>query len=191
MLLFTGVGLVLIVASLSRPGMANPPMTAMVGAPARNTPSVVVPGPSVYERPGVTASLGLGYAYGVLGGQIRYDRPLRPWLHLAPFVAGGFHYERVVVAGAIGMSVGFGRRQRLVVDLAVAPVQWQELNLHGTTIDFRTIYGPTVGVGYEDVSESGVMRRITFGYGWGMWGKGEGLFSSRLSVTFGAGGRLW
>ena len=73
----------------------------------------------------------------MLGLQVRYDRPIRPWLHLAPFLAGGINtdFGWTSFTGAAGVSAGLGWRHRLTADLALGPVLWDELNLHGTQVD--------------------------------------------------------
>ena len=65
---------------------------ATVGAAVAPAQPALVPDVPVRDRPGFTVSFGLGYGYGILGAQLRYDRPLRPWLHVAPFVAVGMHF---------------------------------------------------------------------------------------------------
>lgn len=167
-------------ALAAAPGVATPPGVVVSAAPAR-------------ERPGFTASFGLGSAYGVLGLQVRYDRPLRPWLHLAPFLGGGTNTESgwSSLVGSVGLSAGLGWRHRLTADFVLAPVVWNELNLHGTEVDLRTIYGPHLAAGYEHASDSGAFQRVLVGYGWGEWGKGAGPFPSEQTLTVGFGWRVW
>lgn len=166
---------------------------AMTVVPASEPQLNVMVDARTRDRPGLTVSFGFGNAYGFPGMQVRYDRPLRPWLHLAPFAAVGIapDYHWLWVVGAAGVSAGLGWRHRLAADLAVTPVASQQLNLHGTIIDLRTTYGPNIGLGYEHVSDNGWMQRAVLGYGWGIWGKGEGPFPSDVTLTLGVGTRLW
>jgi hypothetical protein len=73
----------------------------------------------------------------------------------------------------------------------VVPIVWDVLNVHGTTVDVRLIYGPQLALGYEHVSDGGWVQRLTIGYGWSLWGKGEGPFPSDLVFALGFGRRLW
>jgi hypothetical protein len=155
------------------------------------TPTVAVR-PPARERPGLTATVGLGYAYGGLGGQFRFDLPVRPWLELAPFGGAGLldGSQLKSLSWAGGVSASLGRRHRLTADLAVAAIAGEDLVLHGTVVDSRIIYGPNVGVGYEFFSNFGGLVRLLVGYGWGLWGKGEGPFPSTVTFALGLGGRV-
>lgn len=149
--------------------------------------------PAPWEKAGLSASLGLGYGYGLLGFQARYDFPLRWWLHVSPFVGGGtaagFTTEHPV--GAVGLSTSLGMRHRLAVDVAIAPVGIQQLNLHGVVVDHRTMYGPLVAGGYELVRAGGFFGRLLVGYAWGQWTQGAWEPVSETTFTLGLGARLW
>jgi hypothetical protein len=171
--------------------VAAPPAPA--GAPAQHAAAVVTAQAPAPERPGLTVSLGFGYGYGLYGVQLRYDRPLRPWLHLAPFVAGGVNFDLgwKSVVGAVGLSSGLGWHHRLTVDVAIAPTTWEQLDVHGSRLDSRNIYGPVVAAGWEHVSERGYLQRITLGRGWGRWAKGAGPFPPAFMLAIGFGWRAW
>ena len=145
------------------------------------------------ERRGLTVTGGIGNVYGMLGGQLRYDLPVRPWLTLAPFAAVGFFPGEGTTfwQGAGGLTAALGRRHRLAADVAVVPMYGEELNLHGTVLDSRVIYGPSIAGGYEFFSNGGFVWRLLIGYGWGLWGKGAGPFDSDLTLALGIGARVW
>jgi hypothetical protein len=164
-------------------------------SPARaQPPPTAIATPPIYERPGFAVSAGVGYTYTVFGLQLRRDSPVRPWFHLSPLVSLGMTFPgsgHMALAGAAGVSVGVGRRHRLVADAAFAPVGWELLTLHGTTLDVRVVYGPNVGVGYEHVGSGGGLQRFTIGYGWGLWSrKGEGPYPSTWTFALGFGAKL-
>jgi hypothetical protein len=149
--------------------------------------------PAPWQKRGLTLSAGVGYGYGLLGLQARFDLALRWWLHASPFLAGGtargLSTEQLVAAA--GISTGLGMRHRFAVDLAVAPYAFQDLNLHGSIVDRRTIYGPAVAGGYELFTAGGVLLRIMLGYAWGRWTQGSSTTLSGMTLTLGVGRRVW
>jgi hypothetical protein len=146
-----------------------------------------------FSSRGLTISAGLGFEYGFLGVQARYDLPLREWLHVAPFAAPGMahDYGNTWLVGSLGVAGSVGVKHRLALDLAVAPVAWEPLSLHGTVVDVRTLYGPHVGAGYEVVTAKGFLFRSMIGYGWGQWSTGVGTSFSGVNISLGIGRRVW
>ena len=146
------------------------------------------------ETRGLSAGLGLGTDYGGCGLQLRYDFPLRPWLQVAPFVGAGWlptTWGSALATGAAGVGIGLGHRHRLTITLAVAPIIEEPLDLHGTVVDGRAVYGPGALLGYEHITDSGFFQRIGLGYGFPLWGRADSYAAGTLLVTFGAGIRLW
>jgi hypothetical protein len=162
------------------------------GVPAARAADPVVTeaaAPPRRETHGLALSLGFGTTYSGLGLQARYDLPIWRSLVVAPFVAGG---ANGVLPGAYGVTTLWGGRHRAVLDLGVAPLLEARLNLHGTLVTTRTIYGPVAGAGYEHMSDGGWLQRVTVSYGYGLWGSpvpfdGRGA----ADVSFAVGRRLW
>ena len=161
-----------------------------VPALADETAAAVASGPVTRERRGLSLGIGLGYVYGGAGLRAGYDLPLRRIWTVTPFVGGGFYFNSTMGAAA-GVTNALGVRHRLVVDLAVAPVEGRILNLHGTDITARVLYGPAVGIGYEHMSDRGVSQRFTLAYGHPMWGAPLGGYPIAAMVNFGFAARLW
>jgi hypothetical protein len=147
-----------------RPAVSAPTPAAAVAATA-----TVLPAPTRLkrERHGLALLGGLGITYAALGGQLRYDIPVGRSLTVSPFVSAGII---AVLPGPIGVTAGLGARHRLIVDLAVVPLERDSLVLHGTTITERTIFGPMAAVGYEHISDSGWIQRCTIEYAYTAWG---------------------
>jgi hypothetical protein len=148
--------------------------------------------PPPWATRGLTISGGLGYAYGLLGAQARYDLPFKMWLRVAPFLSGGTlgSIKDKWLMASTGLSASVGYRHRAALDLTISPVAFQDLILHGTVVDHRTLYGPVVAAGYEFFSSGGFMMRVLFGYGWGVWSRGDSPSISGLSFVLGLGGRV-
>lgn len=75
------------------------------------------------------------------------------------------------MVGCTGVSAGVGWQNRLAVDLAVAPVAFEALDLHGTVVCLRAAFGPTVAGGYERAAAKGWFLRAAVGYGWACGGR--------------------
>jgi len=167
---------------------ARPAAHAQGQAPLPAAPVVAIQ-PVKRERPGLGLSFGGGMAYTGIGLQARYDVPLRPWWTMSPYVANGLVFGWTAVAGGVTTSVG--RRHRVVVDVGVAPSYATRLNLHGTTVTERRVYGPMTGFGYEYMSDNGAWQRMTFEYGWPLWNAPPLGLDRAIFVCFAAGWRLW
>lgn len=144
--------------------------------------------PLARERMGLDLALGTGTSFGsTIGLQARFVVPARPWLLVAPYVAGGFLFKEASGLGAApaaGISLSAGRHYRAAVDLGVGPIVLGDLKLHGTTLDTRAILGPQVALGLEIARENGAYFRLTAGVGWAEWPRfiaGETSFVFNLS----------
>ena len=143
------------------------------------------------ERHGLAVIVGVGLAYSGIGGQLRYDIPVRPSLTVSPFVAAGFFGA---LSGPVGVSTALGARHRLVADLGVAPLLQRSLILHGTTITDETMFGPIAGAGYEHLSDGGWIQRFTVEYGYAAWGSAAPPpppERHQMFVSFAFGWRIW
>lgn len=167
----------------------SPPAAQAQGqAPLPAAPVVAIQ-PVKRERRGLGLSLGAGMAYTGIGLQARYDVPLRPWWTVSPYVANGLLFGWTAVAGGVTSSVG--RRHRVVVDVGVAPSYTARLDLHGTTITERRVYGPMISLGYEYMSDNGPWTRMTVEYGWPLWNSPPLGLDRAIFVCFAVGWRLW
>jgi hypothetical protein len=185
------------------PASVVPAPPAAPPAPARTAPapaatvavsaaSAATPAPArrlKRERHGLALSLGLGVTYSLLGGQARYDIPVTRSLTVSPFVGAGIFG---LLAGPVGVSTALGYRHRLVGDVAVAPLTWVILNLHGTRVEGSVVHGPTVGLGYEHMSDRGWFQHLTFNYSYAAWGATVPIGDPHVFFTSaGFGWRIW
>ena len=69
--------------------------------------------------------------------------------------------------------------------LDVGPAAVSRLNLHGTVVAWKALYGPSVLIGYEFMSHGGVFVRVGAGGGVA-WNDGSGV----LQLTLGLGWKL-
>ena len=141
------------------------------------------------ERPGLALSLGFGITYSFLGGQARYDIPVRRSLTVSPFVGAGFFG---LLAGPVGVATALGDRHRLVADLAVAPLGRTALFLHGTRVEGPMVYGPMAAIGYEHMSDGGWIQRVTVEYAYAAWGSTLPITGPHVIFSsVGFGWRIW
>ena len=167
------------------------PATETAPVAARKTPTpapAVTKTPTRRERHGPALLVGFGIAYSLLGAQVRYDIPVRRLLTVSPFIAGGVFGA---LAGPFGVTTMLGGRHRLVVDLAVAPLGRDQLNLHGTWVDGPMVYGPAAGLGYEHMSDGGWLQRATIEYAYETWGSAALSQHHVIFWGFGFGRRIW
>lgn len=187
--MFCRAGRVLVVVLLAAAGAAPARECRADGSPA-----IVAAQPTTREKSGLSGGFGLGGEYAGLGVQIRYDVPLLPWLQVAPFLGAGWSSAgggSNPFAGAAGLATGLGYRNRLAITLGVGPIFAEPLDLHGTVVDTKVVYGPSVLLGYERMIDTGFFQRIAIGYGWGLWGKTNAYSSGDIAFTLGTGMRLW
>ncbi len=176
---------------------AAPPVPTPA-APSPTTASAVAAAPAVTpvpvrrlkrERHGLALSLGLGITYSLLGGQARYDIPVRRSLTVSPFVGAGVFG---LLAGPAGVATALGYRHRLVADLAVAPLGRTHLILHGTLLDGPMVYGPMAAIGYEHMSDGGWIQRVTVEYAYAAWGSALPITGPHVIFSsVGFGWRIW
>ncbi len=148
-------------------------LTATMSAPLRaaaqesNDPprhASAVEARASYDTSGLALLGGLGTQYGSAGFTAEYYLPIGPWpLHVAPFASLG----RWVIAGtngafapAGGVALAFGHRHRIYADVSFGPMRSQTLQLHGTVVDARLLYGLETGIGWEYMAASGFTLRI-------------------------------
>jgi hypothetical protein len=117
---------------------------------------------SANDRSGPVLAAGIGYEYGLLGGQLLYQQRLgQTRIYIAPHVGvgwGPFEVPKIVYAG--GVSAIWGKRHRAVLDFSYAMAGSLNVGLHGTTVDTIVVYAPTAGLGWEYVAESGFFLRV-------------------------------
>jgi hypothetical protein len=169
-----GVIVAALVASVPVAHAADPVVTAI---------------PPRREVHGLALSLGEGFSYSGVGLQARYDLPVWRSLIVSPFAAVGV---LGALPGALGVTTMFGGRHRAAVDLGVAPLQAIHFYLHGSDVAERMVYGPMGGVGYEHMSDSGWLQRVTFEYGYAAWGSAVPIEPHNLwNLSLAFGRRLW
>ena len=95
----------------------------------------------------------------------------------------------LVAAGGVAASLGY--RHRALVGVDWGPLGWSALSLHGREVARRTLYGPGLEVGYEFVSDRGLVVRALAGAGYlsPAWQEPLSRMQPTLAVVF--GWKLW
>jgi hypothetical protein len=118
------------------------------------------------ETSGLALGIGFGYQYAMLGGQLLYyiRLPGVP-LQIVPYAGGGYFPSiEEGLDGSPGFSagtmVGLGNTHRLVLDVNYGLAALQYIT---ATKETKTLYGLTVAIGYEYMSDPGFFVRPQFG----------------------------
>jgi hypothetical protein len=167
------------VAIEEKPGDTEPPTVEERQSPARSLST------------GVASSVGIGAGYGGLVGlQLAVPFALTSTaFQVGPYSALGVVPGVDEVDSSMGVSIGalgfWGERHRGFAMLDVGPLARAGLQLHGTVVAARTLYGPAALAGYEFMSHGGFLVRVGLG-GAMIWTRGL----SAVQLTLGVGWKL-
>jgi hypothetical protein len=166
-------------------------------APSAQGQTPVAVGAAPHDRSatrGPVVALGYGAAFAGAGVQVAYAFPLPPEARLDPRLGLGLFDDADMLLGAsAGLTLGFGRQHRGLLDLGYGPVLTQRLDLHGTRLDARALYGVQLSAGYGLCLPGGFSLQVLAGTVRPLDRRAESaerLFS-RATVTLGVGWKAW
>jgi hypothetical protein len=139
---------------------------------------------------GLAFAIGLGYEYGLVGGQLLYFyRPGELPLFVTPHAGIGFFGD---FSYCVGLSTAWGTRHRAVLDASWGAVGFAKLNLHGVIVDERASYGLHGALGYEYTGDKGFIVRALGGAAYQIDARlGESEKGVLFTFSLGIGLKLW
>ncbi len=114
--------------------------------------------------------------------------PVTVWVQAGAGVSG--QVPRALAAGA-SLGASLGRRHRATAALGWGAIDRSVLSLHGTVVADRSLHGPDAALGYEYLSDRGLLCRALAGAAYlpRSWQETLARFRPTLSVAF--GWKLW
>lgn len=147
------------------PAAAAAPEPAAAGETAARDAPVRAPG----AHTGPAFALGIGHGFGTFGLQASVPITLSEKWALGPFAGAGVFPPLGESEGHFAFAAGVlayrGVRHRLLMEASFAAVGARTLELHGSIVATKPVYGPGVIVGYEFVAQSGFLVRSGVGAG--------------------------